>query len=654
MRPAKIIGGILSGIAVILGGALVLIWLTVDPNNYKQRIAAAVRESTGRELKLAGDIKLSVFPTIALELGPASLGNPPGFDDQPFLSFTHAALKAKLWPLLRRRLEVSRIELDGLDLRLRKNSAGRGNWQDARNSSAAASPPNATRSSESFAGIRVTHGRVSYENIVLENIVLETGSMAGQEVPVTLSITANRGTLGEVLSLNARFNLSQLPEQESMRFAALTLTGSVSHAGDVQPVQWNVAVPDLSVNLTKQTLAVPAIELSYSSAHLNGSVAATRILDDFSAAGSVTLAPMVLSDFLPRVGMQLPKTRDPKALTQFSASTDFTYAAKTLSLDKLKVNLDETGLQGLLKWSGGDAASLKFELDVDRIDLDRYRAPEGAAESQAPQPKEKPAEKAAQWEIAGTLKVAAAHFSRLDFTNLKVTLASKDMITRLFPIESQIDGGRYSGDITWDQRGTTPALSMDEHLTGIDMARLLAGTPQKNRLSGHATLTLKASANGGSAEAILNTLNGHLDANLAEGAIEGIDLAYDVNVAQALIERAAPTRENSGRTRFDAFKMSSQITNGVAETHDLVIASQLLRVTGQGTANLSSKALNLQLQASILAAPSAKAIDIPVKVTGTYIDPRVKPDVEAIAKGELKQKLQDVLKKNGLQGLFTK
>jgi hypothetical protein len=77
-------------------------------------------------------------------------------------------------------------------------------------------------------------------------------------------------------------------------------------------------------------------------------------------------------------------------------------------------------------------------------------------------------------------------------------------------------------------------------------------------------------------------------------------------------------------------------------------------VTGQGTANLSTKALNLQLQASILTAPSAKAIDIPVKVTGTYIDPSVKPDIEAVAKGELKQKLQDLLKKNGLQSLFTK
>ena len=56
--------------------------------------------------------------------------------------------------------------------------------------------------------------------------------------------------------------------------------------------------------------------------------------------------------------------------------------------------------------------------------------------------------------------------------------------------------------------------------------------------------------------------------------------------------------------------------------------------------------------ASVLKAPGAVAADIPLKITGTYVDPTVRPDVEALAKGQLKQKLQDVLKKNGLGGLF--
>src|ERR1700722_13748825 len=131
MRNLKLWGVLAGGIVALLGAVLLGVWLLVNPNTYKGKIAAAVQQSTGRELKLQGDIRLSVIPWVALELGPASLGNPAGFGDEPFLSFTHASVRVRLLPLLRQRLEVARVEVEGLDLRLRKNAAGRGNWQGA-------------------------------------------------------------------------------------------------------------------------------------------------------------------------------------------------------------------------------------------------------------------------------------------------------------------------------------------------------------------------------------------------------------------------------------------------------------------------------------------------------------------------------------------
>ena len=113
-------------------------------------------------------------------------------------------------------------------------------------------------------------------------------------------------------------------------------------------------------------------------------------------------------------------------------------------------------------------------------------------------------------------------------------------------------------------------------------------------------------------------------------------------------------RENTHHTPFDAFKMSAEIVNGVAKTSDLAISSQVMRVSGQGSANLPSKAIDLRLSASILKSPASTLADIPLKITGTYADPTVKADVDSLVKGELKQKLQDVLKKNGLEGLFSK
>lgn len=254
----------------------------------------------------------------------------------------------------------------------------------------------------------------------------------------------------------------------------------------------------------------------------------------------------------------------------------------------------------------------------------------------------------------GTLTIKSAKFAQLDLSNVSVTVVAKDKVVRLAPIEAQLDGGRSSGDITLDSRGATPILTVDEQLTGIDMARLLANTAGKGRLSGRATLNLKVTGRGAGVDAMLKTLSGHLDANLADGALEGIDVGYELSVAQALIDKSnVPVRGSTGHTPFQAFKLSSQIANGVAETRDLTIASQALKVAGQGSANLATKGIDFKLLATVVTAP-ARNTDVPLTITGTYVNPTVRPDIEGLAKAQLKQKLQDVLKKNGLQGLFTK
>jgi AsmA protein len=79
MRILKLVAIALGGLVALLVIVLLAVRAFVNPNDYKDRIARAVKNSTGRELALPGKITLSVFPWIALELGPASRGNAPGF-----------------------------------------------------------------------------------------------------------------------------------------------------------------------------------------------------------------------------------------------------------------------------------------------------------------------------------------------------------------------------------------------------------------------------------------------------------------------------------------------------------------------------------------------------------------------------------------------
>ncbi len=608
-------------------------------------------------LILKGDIKLSVFPWIALELGPASLGNPPGFGEEPFLAFNHAAVRVKLLPLLSKRLEIDKVVLDGLDLRLRKNAQGVGNWENFGKSEKPA-PAGQTSSSASFAGlagIHVTNGRVSYQGMVIEKFNLETGAFGGRgDTPVSLAFDATRGVPGENVALKAKFNVSTDAAMKQIKLAAVNFSGVVSRPGAGRPARWDISAPAIEVDLAGQTLALPAFSASFLNARLTGKVQATKIIDALSATGQVALAPLNLREFAGSVGIELPKTTDSKALASLSAGSEFSYNASGAKFEQLQLTLDDTHVKGSAAMLG-EPSTIKFALTVDQINLDRYLNPDKTPAPKKPEPAARPGAASKLPEADGTLTVGSLHFSPLDFSNVRLTLASKDNVLHLFPAQAQIDGGSYSGNVTLDNRGATPALSIDEHLSGVDMARLAAGTSYKGRISGHGNVNVKATARGAAFEAVMQTLNGHFDANLAEGAIEGVDLGYEIGLAESLVKHsAAPAKSNPARTKFDAFKMSAEITNGVAVTKDLTISSPVLRVTGQGNANLASKAIDFQTVASVLKSPGASLADIPLKITGTYVDPTVRPDVEALAKGQVKQKLQDVLKKKGLDSLFGK
>ncbi len=62
-------------VALVVLGVLVIVWL-VDPNSFKSQIETAVRDRTGREFALVGDIELGFFPWLSLSTGEGRFGSP--------------------------------------------------------------------------------------------------------------------------------------------------------------------------------------------------------------------------------------------------------------------------------------------------------------------------------------------------------------------------------------------------------------------------------------------------------------------------------------------------------------------------------------------------------------------------------------------------
>jgi len=508
--------------------------------------------------------------------------------------------------------------------------------------------------------ITVTGARVSYGPYAFDQINIETGAFAPREpMPVTLTFNASRGVPTEEARAELTLNVSADLGARRYHVDALTWHGTVNLAGNARPVRWDFTTPSLDLDLAAQTLDAPAFDLDLAGAHLSGRLAGRQILDAMALSGAVTLAPLVIREYLPRLGLSAPATRDPKALSLVSASFAFGYGGRRATVDDLKLTVDDTHVTGSAADDLGTRA-VKFALAVDTINLDRYLPPaEGsdAAAAPAAAPRRagapEPQTKAAPLEANGSLTVGAIHLAPLDLTAVAVTLAASGGVLHLFPLEARVDGGEYSGNIVFDERASVPVLTLDEHLTGIEVGQLVSTGAKNVHVSGRGTVTLKATGRGAAADALLGTLNGRLDAAVKDGALEGIDIGYQLDRAEALLRGRTQTTQDTHRTPFAALSLTAEIVDGVARTHDLTLNSPVLKVTGQGSVTLATQSLDVALLADTLRMAGNTPIKIPLEVTGSAANPKIRPDLDALVKGQLGQKVKDLLT-DKLKGLFNR
>jgi len=117
--------GAVVGIAVA-GTAYVA--ATFDPNDYKDQIIKAVKDSKQRDLRLDGKITLSFFPNIGANVGKASLSE---FNStKQFAAIDSAHVSLALLPLFSGQAVVNKVAVNGLQATLIKRKDGTSNIDD--------------------------------------------------------------------------------------------------------------------------------------------------------------------------------------------------------------------------------------------------------------------------------------------------------------------------------------------------------------------------------------------------------------------------------------------------------------------------------------------------------------------------------------------
>jgi AsmA protein len=118
----------IGGILLLFIAVIAYVAATFDPNEYKPQIVQAVKDRTQRDLRLEGDIKLVLFPSIGARLGKAALSEPGS--DRQFAAVEDLRVAVKVMPLLSRQVVVDAVEIKGLRANLVRFKDGKSNFDD--------------------------------------------------------------------------------------------------------------------------------------------------------------------------------------------------------------------------------------------------------------------------------------------------------------------------------------------------------------------------------------------------------------------------------------------------------------------------------------------------------------------------------------------
>lgn len=689
---ARVIKWFALGIVAVVALLVVLvaaIMLLVDPNDYRDEIGRLVEEQTGQELVIEGDIRLSFFPWLGLDLGRTRLENRAGFGDEPFVSIESAGVAVQLLPLLRREVVLDTIRLDGLRANLIVNEAGEANWEmdlpggdqgagessepTAEEEQTGAEPGQLPVTIGTIQGVRVTDLHVTFED-------RQTGARH-EAGPVNLSL--GELLLGEDVSLEADWVASL---DEATRIEG-SLEGLLQASSDLQRFSANLT--DLRIQTFAEGLPEDGLELEASAAldadleqdtaslsefvarvaglQLDANAEITGLTTEPRVEGAFSMPEADLRDTLERMEVELPEMADDEALRRFSLDGSFTARTDSAEITDLAIHLDDTELTGTAGIRDFATQAVRFDLQGDRLNADRYLPPgtddegagaetvgdagdedgDGGDEAEAA---EIPLEPLRALNLDGRVRLDELRVAGFDVSDIDINVTAADGIIRIHPLVAQLYQGEYQGDIRLDATGEELRVSANERLNGVQAQPIVTQFLGRDLLRGRGGFRLQAETSGLDPMAMLRELVGEMELEFADGAVVGLNLAQMVRNAGARLQGQSATEAEERTTDFTTLSALLRIDQGRIRNEELRIQSPLFRVEGGGEANIFEQTLDYALTVNLVGTlegqegenlDDLRRVPIPLRFSGSLLSPDISLDLQEAITRQQRQRLQE-------------
>lgn len=658
-RFFRILLGLLGVVVLLVLITAVALPLIYDTEDLKRLLAREAEARTGRELTIAGNLDFSVFPWLAVEVEDLSLGNAEGFGEQPMAKIGSARLGVALMPLFNKRVSIDQVTLDGLVLELAVDAQGRGNWEDLVRTSddpATGEPGNSLLQGQRVAGVSLRNAQVSLRDAAagghyrLDGLDLTTGAL-GEGLPVPVDLSARVEDVVASVSWDLSLSATAQADLDSQRFTFESLQLMLTPTAPDGAPGAAIEAPKAELDLAGQTLDLPEFSLAWADLRAAGSLSATEVVDRPSFRAALRSEPFSPADLLRATGTDAPAMTDPEALRHARFDAEIQGTADSVEVGALALELDQSRFVGELSVRNFARPAVEFTLNVDEIDLDRYMPSAGDGET-AQGGSAVPGRELRGQQLNGRLTAGKLRLAGLDFTAAQVGLALRDGKLRVHPVTAEFYGGRVDGELRLDGSGEVPKLSLEQVIDGVTFQRLVADLVDTEALSGMAMGTLRLSGSGADSDALLRSLGGDLGVTLTEGALEGVNVWYEIRRAMAMYKGLAAPDPEPARTVFTRLQLAATVEDGVLRTRELVGDLPYLTLRGNGSADLAESWLDLAMVAEVRNVPEIaqdplaaelSGRSLPFRITGPLDSPALAVDIEALLKSEAAGMLLDKL-----------
>ncbi|MEP4486521.1 MAG: AsmA family protein [Halioglobus sp.] len=542
-----------------------LLPLLLDTEKLVNVAATQIEKQTGATLVVNGEAKISLFPTLRLQLGDAML-TAPG-EQATELQVGTLEIGVELMPLLSSEIEIQTLGAESVSITM------------------AAPPEQPAIDTSNLTDAQLD---VFYEKRKKAIAEAADEANAGTAAALPLALNVQRLWLRDVTVRvlgegDTKDSVLQLVELEATE---LNLDGRPI------PVQAIVMLPDEDISIA-----------------LAGNVSVNQ------SGGVATLAPLSVT-----VSGALA---DPVTLT---ANGQVNISNQLADL-QLSVETGSTRGDGTLRYASFESPQIDAVMALNQLNpaLLALAGPEAAQEADAPEETSDssgdeplPLDAIRLIDTRAQLSVESVIVDVHTITDVKVDVRAVEGVVTLSQLSGTVHEGRLAMDATLNGRLSTATVDMRGALTGLNIASALAAMEAEPIASGLANLDFTLAGKGATQNALIENLAGPI--TLTTEAVELKDIGVEKMLCQAvaLVNQESLTATLPKNSAFKTLRADLALQGGKLRLNPLTAELEGVSLKGDGTVDLLSQDLKAVISARL--SPDLEELDPACRVNDRYTD----------------------------------